>query len=310
MVRLLIAALALAFALSPARAEVTRYGAFSHDSAMPHALIFRGEIDRLTLRDFRAALSDHDLTLLVLDSPGGRIFPALTLASRIRTHGLSTLVPPEAECASACAFLFVAGVKRHAAGRLGVHRFTSEDFTRATVANIEDETQETVSRIISLLSGQGTPPVFFVRMFETPNSGMYWFGARELAEEGLNTGDSFDEDLAALARIRLAAEDARPAPAAPPGLPPPGAPPVVGPGFDCATARTPTDRLICAEGRLAALDLALVKRVERLSRQMTPMSAAKLRFDQLSWMANRNACAVDATCIEAAYVERLEQLGY
>lgn len=312
MIRPLLAALVLAALPGlAARAEITRYGAFVHDSALPHVLIFRGEIDRQTLRDFRAALRAHEITLLLLDSPGGRIYPSLALASQINARGLATLIPPDAECASACAFLFVAGTKRQAEGRLGVHRFTSEDDTRDSVSRVEEDTQETVAAIISLLTEQGTAPRFFIRMFETSNSSMYWFSPEELAEEGIVTGDSFAGEIAALERLDAAeAERAAALRPAPPGLPASGAHPAVGPGFDCAQATTGTEALICADGRLATLDLALTKRVERLSQRMTPMAAARLRIEQLTWLARRNTCAEDAACIETSYLERLDELGY
>lgn len=295
-----------------ARADATRYGDFRHDSAMPHVLMFRGDIGRSTLRDFREATKAHQITLLLLDSPGGRINASLDLARMIRARQIATAIPDGAECASACAFLFVAGARRQAEGRLGVHQFTSEDESRRSVARTEAETQATVARIVTLLTDLGAGPDFFMAMFRTPNSGMHWFSPAELNDKNLVTGDDFAPELAAWRAMR-ALETTDPVasvPAPPPGLPPAGAPPVIGPGFDCAASDEPAERLICADARLAALDFALSGRVDRLARRMGALDAVRFRLEQLGWTATRNACAADHACIEAAYIDRLDTLGY
>lgn len=299
--------LGLAFA-APLRAELTHYGGFVHDTALPHALYFQGEIDRPNLRDFRNAIRAHDITLLILESPGGRIYSALDLAGQIRARGIDTLIPPRAECASACAFLFMAGTRRQAAGQLGVHRFSSDTDGSASVSETEADAQNTVAQIIDIMADHGAGPAFFVRMFETPNSDMYWFTPEELTANGLTTGNDFAAEIAFWDAGHKAAAVSEIA--APAGLPAPGTVPRVGPGFDCATAGSATESAICADARLAALDLALSRRVERLGPRMTPMAAAALRVEQVTFLSRRNACGDDPACIEALYLERLEQLGY
>lgn len=297
---------------TPAAAELARNGDFSHDPALPHVLVFRGEIDRETITDFRAATAGRAITLVFLDSPGGRIHASLDLAARFRATGLDTLVPAGSECASACAFVFLAGVRRQAEGKLGVHRFTSEDRRRASVARIEEDTQETVAEIIAGMSALGAPPIFLQRMFETANSGMYWFGADELRDTGMVTGEDFGTDQAAWEGLRLAEEESARAAAAPPaGLPPSGQPAVIGPGFDCATVTgQATEEAICADARLSTLDRALSKRIERLGRRMATFDALRLKAEGLVWLQKRNACGGQADCIETVYLERLEELGY
>ena len=49
---------------------------------------------------------------VTLDSHGGELFPAISLAAFIRQHGLDTYVGDRGECRSACTLVFQAGVRR------------------------------------------------------------------------------------------------------------------------------------------------------------------------------------------------------
>ena len=316
----LVAGLAATLCATPVAAETTRYGAIVHDDALAHVLTLDREITRATLRDFETALEAHRPSLLVLDSPGGRINASLAVARAVRKAGLDTVVPQGAECASACAFLFIAGTRREARGRLGVHQFTSDLDRSEPINATEADTQDTVADILATLSAFDAPAELFVAMFATPNHSMHWFTRAELSESGLTTGDRFDNDLNAWSKLRLAsrdrdrdgdrASDPADTPADIAGLPARDAPRVVGPSFDCATATGATDRLVCGDARLAMLDLALGVRVDRLARQMTPMSAAKFRLEHLAWSMGRDDCGDDALCLERAYSYRLKKLGY
>lgn len=303
-----------------ATAETSRYGGFRHDDALPHILSYRGEIDRTTLRHFRQAMRNHNPTILLLDSPGGRIYAALALARQIRENDLATVIPPGAECASACAFLFAAGTRRQAEGRLGVHRFSSELKRLEDMSETEGETQQVVARIIDTLADHGVTPNVLVRMFETSHDDMYWFSPSELKREKLITDDRFQDDLekwAALNPLDWRGPDAQlPAEAIPrkerddlSGLPEIG-PPQIGPGFDCTLSDSPTETLICRNARLAALDLALAKRLDRLASRMEISDAIRLRFDQMVWTTKRNDCETDTACLQDIYFERLDRLGY
>ena len=204
---LLVTGLVATFCAMPVAAETTRYGAIVHDDALAHVLTLDREITRATLRDFETALEAHQPSLLVLDSPGGRINASLAVARAVREAGLDTVVPQGAECASACAFLFIAGTRREARGRLGVHQFTSDLDRSEPINATEADTQDTVADILATLSAFDAPAEMFVAMFATPNHSMHWFTRAELSDSGLTTGDRFDNDLNAWSKLRLASRD-------------------------------------------------------------------------------------------------------
>jgi hypothetical protein len=62
-------------------------------------------------------------TIVVLDSPGGSVGPALTIGREIKARGFSTIVKSGATCASACALVWLAGDSRYMArgAKIGFH---------------------------------------------------------------------------------------------------------------------------------------------------------------------------------------------
>lgn len=68
--------------------------------------------------------------IIVLDSPGGSLFPAINMGRAIRSRGLTTLVPDNGVCASGCAMMWLGGTKRFVSStaRIGFHAAYTESF--------------------------------------------------------------------------------------------------------------------------------------------------------------------------------------
>ena len=64
-----------------------------------------------------------DKAIVVLASPGGELTSAITIGEHIRMKGYSTVVPPNATCASACGLVWLAGVVRSGTvtSKIGFH---------------------------------------------------------------------------------------------------------------------------------------------------------------------------------------------
>lgn len=314
----------------PATAESYSYGPFFYDTALPDALILQGEITDGLTYGFRKALREHDVKVVLLDSPGGSVYEGLEISAIIRDKGLSTLIPPDAICASACSFLFVAGVKRQALGALGVHQFASaNDMAPAS----EGDTQHVAAEILDFLKEYDIPLIFMVRMLETPNETMYWFPEAELTKEGLVTGDSFDAEIAAWTALPREPTPEETAPEPEPvtetqpeatPAPRPGANPfapstrrspsnpfggrpttAAGPSFDCSAAATAVEQTICADARLAELDVTLDRAYRDAADRLTRIAFGVVKVEQTAWLARRDACGADTACIESAYSDRI-----
>ncbi len=174
---------------TPANGRV--YGSFVHDPDLPHALFLLGEITNGDSFELRRALRDHDIGLVVLDSPGGSVFEGLQIASILQDKALATYVPPGAMCASACSFVFFGGTIREVAGDLGVHQFYaggdagSEQVTRDQESR---STQYTASEIIGILNEFATPPFVYEKMFSTDD--IYVFASPQKERLALNEDDA------------------------------------------------------------------------------------------------------------------------
>lgn len=158
-------ALALGCALwatATARAEiVSDYPPFRYDTERPGVLVLDGEIDVLAGSRFDRALTRFQgIETVELSSPGGSAIVALGVAHRIRDKGLATAIPAGAECLSACAYLFFAGVARTAEGRLGVHNVAGTGNAAST--------QELLGEVFAAFEAFGVPAAVHTRMMTTP----------------------------------------------------------------------------------------------------------------------------------------------
>lgn len=87
------------------------------------------------------------------------------------------------------------------------------------------------------------------------------------------------------------------------------------PSFDCSKANTPSERLVCRDPELAALDRTLSAVFRGMVGQLTSEDALALRRDQAEWFKTYahdcNSAASDAQrwdCIDARLRSRIEQL--
>lgn len=82
-----------------------------------------GEIEASDVAHFQRLAISSSNALVLLESPGGALTPALEIGQIIRLKGFSTYVPAGVTCTSSCALIWVAGQKRLLAtnGRVGFH---------------------------------------------------------------------------------------------------------------------------------------------------------------------------------------------
>ena len=197
-----------------AAAEVeTEFAPFLHDSDRPQVLALDGPIDGRTPVMFQRALQRFaDVTVLELSSDGGNVYDALPLAYVVRRVGLRASIPPGRSCASACTYLFFAGVGRDAEGQLGVHSIAmpSNDLAAGQLA---------LADIFAAFEDFGVPSAVHTRMMATPAESMYWFAPEEMVALGLigQIGAvRSDAGLRASLRAQLELETAMPDWAGPP----------------------------------------------------------------------------------------------
>jgi hypothetical protein len=79
-----------------------------------------------------------------------------------------------------------------------------------------------------------------------------------------------------------------------------------GPSFDCAKARSRTEKLICADAELAQLDREM-GRLNVRARALSPDPVAFRRAGDLEWKRREAECR-DKACLLAWYAQRREHL--
>lgn len=138
-----------------------------------------GEITEELATSFLSALSANpSAKTVVLNSPGGKVFPALSMARALKAAGVSTSVESAGICFSACSLVFLAGKERVATGKLGVHQISGTDDPSLT--------QAAIGKIYEDLVTYDTPSYLVSRMLRTPPDDMYVFSPEELERNSIN----------------------------------------------------------------------------------------------------------------------------
>lgn len=89
--------------------------------------------------------------------------------------------------------------------------------------------------------------------------------------------------------------------------------PAAAASFPCAKAGTSTEKAICADPAVSALDERLAAAykaaLQRLGMDANATQAA-VKADQKEWLAERNACGADAACLRTQYERRVAVLSF
>ena len=157
-------------------------GAFSLPEDQPELIVLNADITDQTPAEFDRALAARpDARIVALNSPGGSVDSALKMADEIHKRGMTTFVPAEMGCYSACAYIFFAGIDRQAQGELGVHQISAE------VADLV-LAQTTLGDVLDAMQSFGVDQRVISHMLRTPPDDMYVFTAAELTEFGILSG--------------------------------------------------------------------------------------------------------------------------
>ncbi|QXI26483.1 lysozyme inhibitor LprI family protein [Pseudomonas vanderleydeniana] len=78
--------------------------------------------------------------------------------------------------------------------------------------------------------------------------------------------------------------------------------------FDCGRAKQPTEIAICGDRQLNDLDVEMATTYRLLRGLFAMGNRGAMQDEQLTWLAERNACGSDNACIERQYQKRLGQL--
>jgi uncharacterized protein len=81
------------------------------------------------------------------------------------------------------------------------------------------------------------------------------------------------------------------------------------PSYSCGGNLAPTEAVICSDDSLAALDRQLAAAYTSMYASFPASERSTLTSVQKNWLAQRNACRTDKTCIRNAYLARLKQFG-
>ena len=139
-----------------------------------------GDIDFHALNRLdAAAAAGARISVIELESPGGRIPAARAIAKRVIEHGWATRAT--GLCASACTLIFAAGSTRSLApgGRLAFHGYRIGIYDSALRSLGDEEARDR-----AYLETRGIAPEFIARAFATPHEALWFPSPEELRTAG------------------------------------------------------------------------------------------------------------------------------
>ncbi len=154
-------------------------------------VLAKGPIDNRSVAGLVAFAREAKLgegSIVFLDSLGGDHVAGIALGREIRKRGFDTFVAGsdgrggfvKSDCASACVYMFVGGVRRGAAedSRVGVHQLAMVNPKSAPegVTNA----QWLMGLAADHIQDMGANPQLLSLALKTPSQAMYWLSRREL----------------------------------------------------------------------------------------------------------------------------------
>ena len=107
----------------------------------------------------------------MLNSYGGGVSGAIRFAEYINDNGISTWVPKDAVCASACALVFLAGIQRFCEGKIYLHQFLPDKKYRTEKISMDKafvNIQNKIGEVVIMLNNFGTPNLYLRPCLRTP----------------------------------------------------------------------------------------------------------------------------------------------
>jgi hypothetical protein len=189
--------------------------------------IIEGDAGRLAQAMPMADRDEFGNITLFLDSPGGSVDAAFELVKLMDRWEFSAIVGSDASCASACASILYISARFHqvvGSGRLGIHTCYSKEGKTGTAepsAFCNEAIRENAVQ-------HGTSYSAIKTWDDYAPTDMAWFNSQIACRIGLCGPPVFERVLAI-------------------------------PSFNCRNARLETEKLICADRRLARHDASMAK---------------------------------------------------
>lgn len=180
--RLKLAALAVAFGSTFApTAHAAEIQLYPGKAGEPAIIYVGGEITSGDETRFSAVATATPSALVVLNSAGGALKPALEIGKATRLRGYTTVVYKGASCASACALIWTAGSRRIIAdtGRVGFHASYFDDSGKLVETGVGNAV---VGHYLAQL-GYSESAVIFAT--SAPPDKILWLDARTASQSGI-----------------------------------------------------------------------------------------------------------------------------
>lgn len=144
-------------------------------------ITIEGELFAGDEKKFTQAALQNDMAVVVLNSPGGSTLAGVEIGKAIRLKGYFTYVPADALCASACGYVWLAGVQRYMelTSKIGFHA----SFVKENGVNRESGVGNAL--VGAYLNSLGLSQNAIAYISTAPPESMTWMTPQDAADIGI-----------------------------------------------------------------------------------------------------------------------------
>jgi len=144
-------------------------------------ITIEGELFAGDEKKFTQAALQNDMAVVVLNSPGGSTLAGVEIGKAIRLKGYFTYVPADALCASACGYIWLAGVQRYMelTSKIGFHA----SFVKENGVNRESGVGNAL--VGAYLNSLGLSQNAIAYISTAPPESMTWMTPQDAANMGI-----------------------------------------------------------------------------------------------------------------------------
>ncbi len=177
-----VLAASMALACAHGVGQAAEFRAIDMPDGNGHGIVLSGVIAPGDEIAFHRLAETRDRAVVLTTGPGGVVATAVTIGTEIRARGWSTLVPPGAQCASACSLIWLAGQTRMlgAGAQIGFHAMS------VIAGNGQSaETHDLDMFMRTWLTNLGYPSDATATIVNTPAASVRWYNTTELRANGI-----------------------------------------------------------------------------------------------------------------------------
>jgi hypothetical protein len=157
------------------------------------------DVTRVRQFGMRVAADPKGYGVVYLNSPGGRVGPAMAIGRLMRQYQLEADVLENNDCASSCVLVLAGAITRVVDGRVGIHR---PYFDTREIVDVKQSTTRLENDTRAYFREMNVSTRLVNEMMTVPSNQIRWLTSTEITRFGLHGTDPVFHEASVLSTMR------------------------------------------------------------------------------------------------------------